>query len=91
MRFFYTAGFKRAYQALDSPRRHRVDRALRQLEILYAESQRPFGLGLKSLKPGIWEIRAGLADRILFRRKNDLVELLIVGNHDEIVRLLRQL
>jgi putative component of toxin-antitoxin plasmid stabilization module len=68
-----------------------VDRALQQLEALYAEHQRPFGIGLKSLKPGIWEIRAGLGDRILFRRKGDIVELLIVGNHDEIARLLRQL
>lgn len=91
MRYFHTAAFKRAYQALDPSRRHRVEKALRQLEILYAESQRPFGIGLKSLKPGIWEIRAGLGDRILFRRKGDVVEFLIVGNHDEIVRLLRPL
>ena len=90
MRYFQTAAFRRAYRALDPARQHRADRALRQLEILYAQSQRPFGLGLKSLKPGIWEIRAGLGDRILFRRQGDIVELLIVGNHDEIARLLRQ-
>jgi hypothetical protein len=29
--------------------------------------------------------------RFSFRRKGNVVELLIVGNHDEIVRLLRQL
>lgn len=58
---------------------------------LYADNQRPFGLGLKSLKPGIWEIRVGLSDRILFRRRSDLVELLIVGNHNEIARMLKQL
>jgi len=91
MRYFHTAAFRRAYQALDPPRQHRVDRALQQLEVLYAERQRPFGIGLKSLKPGIWEIRAGLGDRILFRRRGETVELLIVGNHDEIARLLRQL
>ena len=91
MRYFRSAAFKRAYQSLDSSRRKRVDKALEQLEVLYAESQRPFGLGLKSLKPGIWEIRAGLGDRILFRRMGDLVELLIVGNHGEILRLLKQL
>lgn len=91
MRYFHTAAFKRAYQVLDLSRQHRVDRALLQLETLYAEKQRPFGLGLKSLKAGIWEIRVGLADRILFRRREDVVELLFVGNHDEIVRLLRQL
>ena len=91
MRYFRAAAFTRAYEALDSARRHRVDRALCQLDVLYVQRQRPFGLGLKALKPGIWEIRAGLGDRILFRWTGDLVELLIVGNHDEIVRVLRQL
>lgn len=91
MRYFHTAAFKRAYHALDPSRQHRVDRALRQLGVLYEARQRPFGIDLKSLKPGIWEIRAGLGDRILFRREGDTVELLIVGNHDEIARLLRQL
>lgn len=91
MRYFHTAAFKRAYRALDPPRQHRVDRALSQLALLYEQRQRPFGIGLKSLKPGIWEVRAGLDDRILFRWSGDLVELLLVGNHDEIRRLLRQL
>lgn len=91
MRYFHTAAFQRAYRALDPSRRHRVDRALHQLALLYEQRQRPFGLGLKSLKPGIWEIRAGLDDRVLFRWTGDLVELLLVGNHDEIRRILRQL
>lgn len=91
MRYARTAAFKRAYDALDPLRRHRVDRALHQLEALYGEGRRPVGLGLKALKPGIWEIRAGLGDRLLFRWTGDLVELLIVGNHDEIVRILKRL
>jgi len=49
------------------------------------------GLGLKSMKPGIWEIRAGLDDRILFRWTGDIVELLLLGNHGEVRRILRQL
>lgn len=91
MRYFRSAAFKRAYQSLDPARQKRVDKTLRQLEVLFAERQRPHGLGLKALKPGIWEIRAGLADRILFRWTKDAVELLIVGNHGEILRLLKQL
>ena len=91
MRYFRTVAFKRAYEGLDSPRRKRVDRALHQLAVLYEQSQRPFGIGLKSLKPNIWEVRAGLNDRILFRWTGDAVEFLFVGNHDEIRRLLKQL
>ena len=91
MRYFRTAAFQRAYKGLDSARQKRVDRALQQLAVLYAQSERPFGIGLKSLKPDIWEVRAGLADRILFRWTGDMVEFLFVGNHDEIRRLLKQL
>ena len=68
-----------------------MDRALQQLAVLYSQGERPFGIGLKSLKPGIWEARAGLADGILFRWRGDLVEFLFVGNHDEIRRFLKQL
>lgn len=91
MRYFRTAAFKRRYRSLDSSRQKRIDRALLQLEALYAQSQKPFGIGLKSLKPGIWEIRAGIDDRILFRWTGDVVELLLVGDHDEIRRFLKQL
>ena len=91
MRYFRAAAFQQAYKGLDPSRQRRVDRALQQLAVLYAQSERPFGIGLKSLKPGIWEARAGLADRILFRWTGDVVEFLFVGNHDEIKRLLKQL
>ena len=91
MRYFRTELFKRAYQSLDATRKKRVDRALLQLEAFYSESQRPFGLGLKVLRSGVWEIRAGLADRIVFRQQGDIVELLMVGNHEEIRRLLKRL
>lgn len=91
MRYFRTAAFKRAYEKLDPSRRKRVDRVLQQLAVLYAQSERPFGIGLKSLKPNIWEVRSGLGDRILFRWTGDTVEFLFVGNHDEIRRLLRAL
>ena len=91
MRYFRTATFKRAYEKLDSSSRKRVDRALQQLAVLYAQSEHPFGIGLKSLKPNIWEVRAGRGDRILFRWTGDTVEFLFVGSHDEIQRLLRAL
>ena len=91
MRYFRTELFKRTYQSLNPARKKRVDRALLQLEILYSESQRPFGLGLKALQSRIWEIRAGLADRIVFRQQGNTVELLMVGNHDDIRRLLKRL
>jgi len=91
MRYFRTAAFTRAYHGFDPPQQRRVNKALEQLAILFARSQRPFGIGLKMLKPGIWEIRVTRAERILFRWTGDVVELLIVGNHEDIRRLLKRL
>lgn len=91
MQYFRSEAFKRVYWSLDPARRRRVEKALRQLATLYGRQQRPFGLGLKALKPGIWEVRAGLSDRILFRWTGDTLELLIVGDHDAIRQLLKRL
>ena len=90
MRWFRTAAFERRYRSLDPSRQSRVDHAVRQLAALLATGRLPAGLGLKTLRPGLWEIRAGLGDRAIFRRAGDLIELLIVGTHDEIRRFLRR-
>ena len=91
MRYFRTARFRRAFRALDRQRQNRVESAMRQLEVMFETGQLPHGLGLKPLQQGCWEIRAGLADRLIFRRTSDLVEFLVVGNHDGITRFLKAL
>jgi hypothetical protein len=37
----------------------------------------------------LWELRAGLSDRILFHRSGDLITFLLTGSHDEVSRFLR--
>ena len=89
MRYFRAARFRRAFRALDAQRQARVEQAMRQLDLMFTVGQLPHGLGLKPLRRGVWEIRAGLSDRIVFRRAGDAVEFLIVGNHDDIKRFLK--
>ena len=49
------------------------------------------GLGLRQLKPGCYEVRAGLDVRAaLLRDGGDLV-LALVGNHDDIRRWLKSI
>ena len=91
MRYFSTARFRRGFRALDAQRQARIEEAMRQLEAMLESGQLQHGLGLKALYQGCWEIRAGLSDRIRFRRTGDLVEFLLAGNHDEIKRYLRSL
>lgn len=50
----------------------------------------PMGLGLKKLRPPLWEIRSSLQDRIIFAWKKDLVTFLVAGDHQDIKRFLKR-
>lgn len=90
MRYVRTAAFKRAYKGLEGTRQERADGTLLKLADAFETGQIPPGLGLKPLQYGIWEARSGIHDRILFRREpDDVVELLLIGTHDEIKRFLK--
>ena len=90
MRYLRAAAFKRAYRNLDPTRQSRADQTLLKLAEAFETGEIPRGLGIKPLQHGIWEARSGLFDRILFRRASaDLLELLLIGTHDEIKRFLK--
>ena len=91
MRYRATARFDRSVARLDPPRKARVTASIDQLVAGFEIGPLPLGLGVKQLRPGLWEFRAGLLDRVVFSRTGDLVEFLLVGNHDEIRRSLRAL
>lgn len=90
MRYFRTQAFQRTFQSLPESRRERVIEAMEKLDRLFTKGEKPLGLGLKPLRHGILEIRAGLLDRILFRREGDLIQFLLVGNHNDIKRFLKK-
>jgi|GEM_PF-647534 len=90
MRYFRTAAFRRAYRRLDETRQQRADDTLLKMENAFETGSIPHGMGIKPLQHGIWETRAGIHDRILFRRApDDVLELLLIGTHDEIKRFLK--
>ena len=92
MRYFRAAAFKRAYRSVGPPRQRRADETLFKLAKALETGNMPQGLGIKPLQHGIWEARSGIHDRILFRRATaDLVELLLIGTHDEIKRFLKHI
>ncbi len=91
MRYRATTRFDRSVGRLDATRQRRVKAAIDQLVAGFETGQLPTGLGLTRLRPSLWECRAGLSDRIVFSRTADVVEFLLVGNHDEIRRVLKDL
>jgi len=90
MRYRATARFDRTVARLDPVRKARLKAAIDRLVAAFETERITPGFGLKQLRPGLWELRAGLSDRIIFRRAGDLVEFLLVGDHDEIRRFLKQ-
>lgn len=89
MHIFWTRAFKQCFKKLGKQRQERIVQSIKKMLDAIEQNDLPAGVGLKQLRLGLWEIRAGLFDRIIFRRKDDTLELLIVGTHDEIVRFLK--
>jgi len=88
VRFERKPAFNKRYDDLSSARQAKVIHAIEQLAQAFQTGQRPQGLGLRKLRHEFWEIRLGLEDRILFRLKGDLIELVMLGSHEEIRRVL---
>ena len=89
MRYQASSRFDRSVRRLEPTRKRVIQETVEQLVAAFETGQVPVGLGLKQLRPGLWECRAGLSDRVLFYRTRDAVEFLLAGNHDEIKRFLR--
>ena len=51
------------------------------------------GFGMKMLSPTfrLWEIRVTLSIRIIFRYKRNLLEIAVIGTHDQIKKYLKNL
>ena len=91
MRFVSSSVFERTLKSLSDSRKVKVKKAIQLAVAFFETGDLPHGLGLKPLSHGIWEIRAGLEDRILFRRFKGSVEFILVGSHDEIRRFLKNI
>jgi len=63
------------------------------LEAIPAAFGRPHvhsGLGIRQLRPVVYEARAGLGLRAVFTRDGDLLRVVFLGNHNEVRTWLRR-
>ncbi len=91
MQYFYAPAFERSLKGLQEFRKQRVKKAIQFAVAFFETGSLPAGLGLKPLRYHIWEIRAGLEDRIIFRKNGETIEFILVGSHDEIKRYLKKI
>lgn len=83
-RFEFKASFLRCYKALAPEDKLKTDRAIQFLAVSLESGPLLHGLGLKKLRGDIWEMRADIRQRICFRVKKDIVEFILLGDHDSI-------
>ena len=75
----------------DRRRLSAIHDAVALLVSCFESGERPAaGLGLKKLRPLLWEIRSSLQDRILFSWNRDAVTFIVAGGHEDIKRFLKR-
>ena len=90
MRHYFTPQFEKSYRKLSSDQQELVDSAIENLLAYFSQRKDlPKGLGLKRLTKRYWEIRSSLDMRIIFEAE-DPIGFLLVGNHDDIRRFIKQ-
>jgi hypothetical protein len=64
-------------------------RTLRELPAAFGRPHVHAGLGIRQLRPGLYELRVDLALRAIFVRSADALEVQMIGNHAEVRQFLR--
>ena len=64
-------------------------RALRELPAAFGRPHVHAGLGIRQLRPGLYELRVNLVLRAVFVRAADALEVQMIGNHAEVRQYLR--
>jgi mRNA-degrading endonuclease RelE of RelBE toxin-antitoxin system len=81
--------FLRSLRQLGDEEHARVEDALNRLQSDWGAPHRHTGLSIRRLHGSCFECRAGLDLRIVFLLRPDGLEMVFVGNHDGVRRLLR--
>jgi mRNA-degrading endonuclease RelE of RelBE toxin-antitoxin system len=69
----------------------RVEAALKVLPDCFGQPHRHAGLSIRRLRKNVFECRAGLKVRLLFRAEARVLEIFFVGDHDDVRRVIRHL
>lgn len=88
MTITFTKSFERSLGKAVS--KEQIKRAVEALIGAIEKDIKPQGLGLKKLRDDIWEIRSDLKTRVLFILLPGEIRFILVGNHDQIRKYLKE-
>ena len=90
MKFEFKPSFKKSIKFFPAKEKKEIKTVTIQLiDMLSQDRSIHKGVRLKRLRGNFWEVRKGIKARILFKWEGDLVEFILVGNHNDIKRFLK--
>jgi len=88
LHYFFNSSFEKSIKRLDKHRKIGIKKSLDAFIKAMEVKQVPVGFGLKKIRSGLWEIRANISDRIVFRWEKNLIEFVITGSHESVKKFL---
>jgi hypothetical protein len=67
----------------------RVEAALQVIPDCFGHPHAHGGISIRRLRKNIFECRAGLKVRLLFRQNGEALEFFFAGNHDDVRRVIQ--
>jgi hypothetical protein len=83
--------FLAAVKVLGNADLARVELSLQALSEFFGQPHVHAGISIRKLRGNIFECRAGLRIRLLFRATSQGLEVFFVGNHNDVKRLIRNI
>jgi hypothetical protein len=83
--------FKLEVKALTKEERGIIGAAISDVQEAFGNPHVHSGIGLRKLKPRLYEARTDLGQRLLFEDRDDCLFFFKLGNHDEIRKYLKSL
>jgi len=78
-----------AIRKLAAAERRELGGAIAAAQEVFGSPHAHTGAGVRKLKGRWYEVRAGLAHRLVFRECDDCLSFEFMGNHDEVQRFLK--
>lgn len=92
MRYELKTSFDRSVKRLSDDAKIEIKKSVFEIMDIVATGKKPSkGQSLIRLHKDYWEARTTIRERILFKLTDDLIQFMIVGNHEDIKRFLKRI
>jgi mRNA-degrading endonuclease RelE of RelBE toxin-antitoxin system len=87
----FSPRFLSALKGLSDADVARIEETLKVLPDCFGRPHIHAGISIRRLRKNVFECRAGLRVRLLFRANDRTLEVFFVGDHDDVQRVIRHL